>query len=232
MIVTKLVATALALGIVGGGVAGTHAAQPAHAIQPTSTVSQEEKAEKQDPNEQAKLQKEATITQDQATKTVLEQYQGGTINQVELEDEDGSVVYGFDVVSKDSKSYDVKVDAKTGKVLKADNDNENENDQEENEKVEKQDPNEQAKLQKEATITQDQATKTVLDQYQGGTVNQVELEDEDGSVVYGFDVVSKDGKSYDVKVDAKTGEITKADNDNEAVDNDKEVNDDNQAQNN
>ena len=124
MIVTKLVATALALGIVGGGVAGTHAAQPAHAIQPTSTVSQEEKAEKQDPNEQAKLQKEATITQDQATKTVLDQYQGGTINQVELEDEDGSIVYGFDVVSKDSKSYDVKVDAKTGEITKADNDKE------------------------------------------------------------------------------------------------------------
>ncbi|MFB7642080.1 PepSY domain-containing protein [Peribacillus butanolivorans] len=124
MIATKLLASVLALGVVGGGAIGTNAIQLAHAIQPTSTVSQEEKAEKQDPNEQAKLQKEATITQDEATKTVLEQYQDGTIDQVELEDEDGSVVYGFDVVSKDGKSYDVKVDAKTGEITKADNDNE------------------------------------------------------------------------------------------------------------
>src|SRR6478736_3503309 len=126
MIATKLIASVLALGIAGGGAVGAHSIQAAHSTQPTSTVSQEATAtvEKQDPNEQAKLQKEATITQDEATKTVLEQYQDGTINQVELEDEDGSVVYGFDVVSKDGKSYDVKVDAKTGEITKADNDKE------------------------------------------------------------------------------------------------------------
>jgi uncharacterized membrane protein YkoI len=127
MIVTKLVASALALGIAGGGAVG------AHAIQPTSPVSQEKTVavEKQDPNEQAKLQKEASITQDQATKAVLDQYPGGTVKQVELEDENGSAVYGAQVVAKDGKSYDVKVDAKTGKVLKADDDSENESDQEE-----------------------------------------------------------------------------------------------------
>jgi hypothetical protein len=124
MIATKLLASVLALGVMGGGAVGAHAIQTTNTIQPTATVNQEDKAEKQDPNEQAKLQKEATITQDEATKTVLEQYQGGTINQVELEDEDGSVVYGFDVVSKDGKNFDVKVDAKTGKIAKADNDKE------------------------------------------------------------------------------------------------------------
>ncbi|MGE8079829.1 PepSY domain-containing protein [Peribacillus loiseleuriae] len=136
MIGTKLLASVLALGVVGGGAVGVHAIQPEKSIQPTSTVNQEETAteEKQDSNEQAKLQKEASITQDEATKTVLAQYQGGTIKQVELEDEDGSVVYGVDVVSKDGKSYDVKVDAKTGKITKAEDDNENGNEADDHDK--------------------------------------------------------------------------------------------------
>ncbi|MFJ5624187.1 PepSY domain-containing protein [Peribacillus loiseleuriae] len=130
MIGTKLLASVLALGVVGGGAVGVHA------IQPTSTVSHEdtEIAEKQDLNEQAKLQKEASITQDEATKTVLDQYQGGTVKQVELEDEDGSVIYGVDVVSKDGKNYDVKVDAKTGKITKSENDNENGDEAEDHDK--------------------------------------------------------------------------------------------------
>ncbi|WP_051405001.1 PepSY domain-containing protein [Bacillus cihuensis] len=130
MIGTKLLASVLALGVVGGGTVGVHA------IQSTSTVGHEdtEVAEKQDINEQAKLQKEASITQDEATKTVLDQYQGGTVKQVELEDEDGSVVYGVDVVSKDGKNYDVKVDAKTGKITKSENDNENGDEAEDHDK--------------------------------------------------------------------------------------------------
>lgn len=134
MIGTKLLASVLALGVVGGGAIGTHAIQSAAPLnQPNSSVNQEETStEKQDPSELARLQKEATITQDEATNTVLGQYQGGTINQVELEDEDGSVVYGFDVVLKDGKNYDIKVDAKTGEITKADHDNENENEAENN----------------------------------------------------------------------------------------------------
>jgi uncharacterized membrane protein YkoI len=55
---------------------------------------------------------------------------GGIVKEVELEDEDGVVVYGVHVVTKDGKSYDVKVNAKTEKVVKAESDDENDNDQE------------------------------------------------------------------------------------------------------
>lgn len=132
MIGTKLLASVLALGVIGGGAVGTNLVKPA------SAVGQEVKAnkEKQDPNEQAKLQREATITQEQATNSVSQKYTDGTVKEVELEDEDGSVVYGVHVVAKDGKSYDVKVDAKTGKIMKSedesndekDNGKENEND--------------------------------------------------------------------------------------------------------
>lgn len=121
MIGTKLVATALALGIIGGGV--VHAAQPlaTNSQQPTEAV------EKQDSNEQAKLQAAASITQDEATKAVLSQYVGATVQQVELEDENGTVVYGVVINTQDGQSYDVKVDAQTGNVLSAENEADDEN---------------------------------------------------------------------------------------------------------
>ncbi len=123
MIGTKLLASVLALGVMGGGAVGTHFVKPAAAIGQAETA----KEEKQDPNEQAKLQKEAAITQDQATNTVLQKYTDSTVKAVELEDEDGSAVYGVHVTAKDGKSYDVKVDAKTGKITKAEDDSNDEN---------------------------------------------------------------------------------------------------------
>jgi hypothetical protein len=124
MIGTKLLASVLALGVIGVGAVGTNLVKPAFA------VGQEVNAnvEKQDPNEQVKLQKEAVITQDQATNTVLQKYPDGSVKEVELEDENGTVVYGVHVVTKDGKSYDVKVDAKTGKITKAEDDSTDEKD--------------------------------------------------------------------------------------------------------
>jgi uncharacterized membrane protein YkoI len=94
-----------------------------------------ETPEVQDPNEQAKLQQAATLTQDQATASALKQVPG-TVKAVELEDENGTVVYGVQIVGADGKSYDVKVDAKTGTVLKAENDSNDGNDGEVNDSTE------------------------------------------------------------------------------------------------
>ncbi|WP_026695368.1 hypothetical protein [Peribacillus kribbensis] len=58
MIGTKLLASVLAFGVMGGGAVGTHFVKPAAAVGQAETVNEE----KQDPNEQAKLQKEAAIT--------------------------------------------------------------------------------------------------------------------------------------------------------------------------
>jgi uncharacterized membrane protein YkoI len=77
------------------------------------------------------------------------------------------------------------------------------------------DPNEQAKLQQAAKITQQQATDAALKQV-NGTVKKVELEDENGVVVYGVEIADATGKTFDVKVDAASGVVTKSDNgDNE-----------------
>ncbi|MGE8078741.1 PepSY domain-containing protein [Peribacillus loiseleuriae] len=89
-------------------------------------------AEVNDAQEQATLTKQATITEEAASKTALEKVPG-TVQKVELEDEDGTVVYGIEVKAKDGSEQDVKVDAKTGKIVKVENDDENgkeENDKE------------------------------------------------------------------------------------------------------
>lgn len=77
-------------------------------------------------------QEQATITEEAASKTALEKIPG-TIQKVKLEDEAGTVVYGIEVKAKDGSEQDVKVDAKTGKIVKVENDDENgkeENDKE------------------------------------------------------------------------------------------------------
>ncbi|MBB6670220.1 PepSY domain-containing protein [Cohnella nanjingensis] len=87
----------------------------------TSKESAKEKPEAQDPNEQAKLQQAAALTKEQATAAALQQVPG-TVKSVELEDENGTAVYGVHIVDANGKGFDVKVDAKTGKVLKSDDD--------------------------------------------------------------------------------------------------------------
>jgi uncharacterized membrane protein YkoI len=84
------------------------------------------KPEVADPNEQANLQKAAKITQQQASDAALKQV-SGTVKKVELEDENGVVVYGVEIVDANGKSFDVKVDAATGNVTKADSGDNNEN---------------------------------------------------------------------------------------------------------
>jgi len=73
------------------------------------------------------------ITEDQAKQTALASVKNGTFQSIELEDEDGVIVYGIEIQSE-NQTYDVKVDANTGSILKTDQDNDAaEKDQVENE---------------------------------------------------------------------------------------------------
>ena len=74
----------------------------------------------------------AKITPDQAKKAALAEHPG-TAGKVELEDEDGTAVYGVEITAADGKKYDVKVDANTGKVLKSDANDNNEDNEGDNE---------------------------------------------------------------------------------------------------
>ncbi|RBP64390.1 putative membrane protein YkoI [Alkalibaculum bacchi] len=178
--------------LVGGGLGIAYATNPQD--KPISVAIEENQT------------KQVKLTEKGATKIALEKVPG-TIKEVELEDEDGTIVYEFEILSTDGTQKDVKVDAQTGKVIKleADNEeNEEEKDEEEN----------QAKLAKQTKITEEEATKTALKELPG-TVKEVELENEDGTIVYEFEILSTDGTQNEVKVDAQTGKIVRVEADDE-----------------
>ncbi|MEP7039431.1 MAG: PepSY domain-containing protein [Acidobacteriota bacterium] len=80
----------------------------------------------------AKLSKDAKITMEQARAIALKRVPG-TITEEDLEKEKGRLQYAFDIKDANGKVFDVEIDAKTGKVLKADADKEDE-DKSDNEK--------------------------------------------------------------------------------------------------
>lgn len=150
-------------------------------------------ADIQDSESQAELAKQAKITEQEATKIALEKVPG-TVDEVELENEDGLIVYEFEIVGEDGSEQDIEVDAKTGEIVKV------EADDDEN------DDFSQADLAKQAKITKDEASEKALEQVPG-TVTEVELDDENGLVVYDVEINAEDGTQQSVEVDAKTGKI-------------------------
>ena len=82
-----------------------------------------ETEDKAETAESASLEKLARITPEQAISAALAQV-AGTVKKVELENEDGNVVYGVEIqTSKGTR--DVKVDAGNGQVLHTESDLEN-----------------------------------------------------------------------------------------------------------
>jgi uncharacterized membrane protein YkoI len=58
------------------------------------------------------------VSIDKARKTALKKCPG-TVKSGELEQEKGKWIYSFDITSKDNKTHEVWVDAKTEKILKS-----------------------------------------------------------------------------------------------------------------
>ena len=69
------------------------------------------------PEMQAKLAKQAKISIEQARKTALERV-AGTITEEEIEMEHGILVYSIEIRDANQKTFDVEVDAKTGEIVR------------------------------------------------------------------------------------------------------------------
>ena len=73
----------------------------------------------------------AKISMDQAVQKALASVQGQVL-KTELEDENGFLVYGIEVVTADMAIVDVKVDAGSGKVLAVDRNSDNDEESSDN----------------------------------------------------------------------------------------------------
>lgn len=110
----KFVIPAIAATIISGGALNAVIVSASAKDRPV------EHEEKNDKNEQKDLAKKAKITEEDSIKIALEKVPG-TAEDVELENEDGTVVYAVEVKAKDGSKQDVKIDAQSGKVIKIDN---------------------------------------------------------------------------------------------------------------
>eukprot|EP00130_Batrachochytrium_dendrobatidis_P008362 XP_006683237.1 hypothetical protein BATDEDRAFT_93007 [Batrachochytrium dendrobatidis JAM81] len=204
----KVIIPVAALAIIGGGATAAFASTAT----PSQPIEQQEQSEQQ---ESSALTGKATITEKESIQIALTEVPG-TVNEVELEDENGTVVYGVEVQAEDGSLNDVKVDAQSGNVLKVETDDE---DGEEGDGEESDDEQDQAALAEKATITEEESTQIALTEVPG-TVKDVELEDENGTVVYSVKVQAEDGSVQEVNVDAQSGKvlIVEADDDENEVD--------------
>lgn len=75
-------------------------------------------------------------------------------------------------------------------------------------------PEMQAKLAKEAKISIEQARATALERV-AGKITEEEIEMEKGVLVYSIEIRDANGKTHDVEVNAKTGEIVRVEEEND-----------------
>jgi uncharacterized membrane protein YkoI len=153
---------------------------------------------------QAELAKQAKVTEEEAIKIALEEVPG-TVEKVELEDEDGTIVYEIEIRAEDGTEQEVEIDATTGDVVKVEAEDDEEGDEEQS----------QAELAKQAKVTEEEAIKIALEEVPG-TVEKVELEDENGAIIYDIEIRAEDGTEQEVEIDAATGDVVKVEHeDNE-----------------
>lgn len=92
----SLIPLAAATVIAIAGIAPAHAAEPS----------------------QASLIKQAKVSKEAATKTALAKVPGGTIKDSELENENGALIWSFDIMMPKSRNiHEVQVNAITGAVV-------------------------------------------------------------------------------------------------------------------
>ena len=186
--------------------------------------------EKSEQNE-AMLMKQAKITKAEAEKIALKKAPG-TVEEGELEMENGKLVYSFDIRNAKGTITEVQVDAKDGKIVSVEEETAEmeaaEKRKEQMEGKEMDDDDDEtpavknariAKLSAQTSITMEQA-KAIALQRVPGTITEEDLENERGVLQYSFDIKDANGKVFDVEIDAKTGKVLKAVEDKEDEDDD------------
>jgi uncharacterized membrane protein YkoI len=143
------------------------------------------------------------MTMDDA-KAIAVKSVGGTVTGIELDRETLGDIYEVEVKSKGFE-YDLDINAKTGKVLRTDKDDNDDDD------FDNDDSDDKVIVPDSKFITEKAAVNIAMKQA-NGTVTAVELDDEDGRVIYEIEI--KDGTNeYDFDIDAISGKVLKFEKD-------------------
>lgn len=140
------------------------------------------------------------IDQNAAIDKFNSKYQNKQITEIKLEDDHGKYVYevkGFD----DTKEYEVKVNAKTGKVIASESERRDQNEPE-------------YQLDSSTTISRDEASKIAETAAKKGHSREWELKQEKDKAVWEVTVVNGH-QAKEVTINANSKEVLSTKNDND-----------------
>lgn len=131
---------------------------------------------------------------------------GGTLVEVELEREGGRTHYEVELRGADGVLREVQVDAVTGAVLRVEEDDDADGDDDRDEDRDDDGDDERAWDGVSGTITSDAAVEAARAAAGGGTLVEVERDEEDGRPVWEVELRT-DGGVIEVAVDAVSGAV-------------------------
>ena len=148
---------------------------------------------------------EAKISYEQAKEIALAKVGGGTVKEIDLDYEHGVLVYEVEVKYNDVE-YDVDVNAATGEVVKFRSDHSTDNTS--TQKPSTSTPSQSQSGSSTAQISYEKAKEIAIAKVGGGTVKEIDLDRENGRLVYEVEVKYNE-QEYEIDIDAATGEIVK-----------------------
>ncbi|UHA72198.1 PepSY domain-containing protein [Paenibacillus sp. 481] len=150
------------------------------------------------------------ITGPQAKQLALNLY-NGTIEDIELEKENGRLVYHIDYKNTNDDK-DVYVDALTGKAWHDQDDDRDDRDDDDNVKsvVAKKNVSNGNAIANKVKITKEQAIRIALNKVSGKVV-EIELDKDDNQYEYEVEIKTNDGREVKIDVSATTGNVLKVD---------------------
>jgi uncharacterized membrane protein YkoI len=116
MLKKVLIGTSIAAVLVAGGLLGATALGAVHSQRASTAATQAESQSDNAQDDEEAVDGVANITPDEAKAAALTQFPGATITDVELDNENGSLVYSVELTANGT-AHDVKVDAGTGAIL-------------------------------------------------------------------------------------------------------------------
>ena len=166
------------------------------------------------------LLSQAKVTPDSARRVALARVAGGKIQSGEIENEDGMLIYSFDIKVQGKEGIEeVHVNAMTGAFVKL----EHESGENPASEASHEDEHgavtvseEERGLLAQATVKPDSAMQIARARIPNGRITKAEIENENGKLVYSF-ILKVTGKAgvEEVNVDAKTGAVVAVGHEND-----------------